>query len=339
MRVSDKTTARNYLTYLDNAKSNYAKTNDRIASGNRFKRISEDVSAGTRVLRVRTDLKKTEEYNETVKSINEELSVTENSLTYINEKLVQAHTKIVKALNDPSGASGREALANEISAIKKEIVQYANTKYNNKFVLGGSAAASAPFTVGTNGELLYNGKDVDKIIKTGDDYYYDDGSGSPELVPMDGDIYADIGLGIKMTGSDVQSDTAFKVSYSGLEILGFGTDGNGTSNNLYNLLSDIEASMRSGNTDTLGEMDTLLVQSTDRFGKFVTDIGTKTSFLDSVETRTNSSIDSYKKQINNLMGIDDAEEAMNQTLNDYVLKAVLQMGANILPVSLMDFLN
>ena len=33
----------------------------------------------------------------------------------------------------------------------------------------------------------------------------------------------DIGLGIDMTGSTVKSDTAMKISYSGLEILGFGT--------------------------------------------------------------------------------------------------------------------
>lgn len=338
MRISDKTTTRNYLTYLNQAKTNSAITNDRISSGNRFKRISDDVSAGTRVLRVRTDLNKTEEYYNTIKSINEELSVTENAITSINDKLVQSHKMILKALNDSTGKSGREALANEISAIKKEIMQYANTKYNNKFVLGGSAA-SAPFSEGTNGELLYNGMDVNNIIQTGGDYFYDDGSGTLQPVPMNGDIYADIGLGIKMTGSDVQSDTAFKVSYSGLEILGFGKDGNGTSKNLYNLLTDIENAMRSDDTESLGDLDTLLVESTDDFGKFVTDVGTKTNFLDTVEKRATTSIDSYKSQINNLMGIDDAEEAMNATMNDYVLKAVLQMGSNILPLSLMDFLD
>lgn len=336
MRVSDKTTNRNFLNYIDNAKTNYAKTNERIASGKRFSRISEDVSAGTRVLRVRGDLKKTEEYLDTVQSINEELAVTENALSYINEKLVQAHTRTIKALSDTSGDSGREAIANEISAIKQEILQYANTKYNNKFVLGGTAADAAPFTTGDDGRLLYNGIDVDSITQGTEGNYVD---GGDQPIPMDGGIYADIGLGIKMSGGDVQSDTAFKVSYSGLEILGFGQGADGGSQNLYNILSEIEGAMRSNNTDYLGKLDNILVAGTDEFGKFVTDIGTKTNFLDSIETRAESSIDSYKTQINNLMGIDDAEEAMNQTLNDYVLKAVLQMGSTILPLSLMDFLN
>lgn len=338
MRVSDKTTNRNFLNFVNNAKTNYAKTNERVASGKRFSRISEDVSAGTRVLRVRGDLKKTEEHLNTVKSINEELSVTENALSFINEKLVQAHTRTIKALNDPSGASGRGALANEISAIKKEILQYANTRYNNKFVLGGSAAASAPFTINGDGKLLYNGIDVDAIEREADGSYFYKDADEKKQIPMDGDIYADIGLGIKMSDDGLQSDTAFKVSYSGLEILGFG-ETDGESQNLYNILSEIENAMRSDELDSLGKLDTMLVEATDKFGKFITDIGTKTNFLDSIETRAKSSIDSYKTQVNNLMGIDDAEEAMNQTLNDYVLKAVLQMGSSILPLSLMDFLR
>ena len=172
-----------------------------------------------------------------------------------------------------------------------------------------------------------------------DGYYYEDGSGTNQSIPMDGDIYADIGLGIKMTGSDIVSDTAFKISYSGLEILGFGTDSDGNANNFYNMLTSIETAMRDNDTDALGNYDDMLVDATDEFSKFVTDIGAKTSFLDSVEKRLTSRIDSYESQISNLMGIDDAEEAMNQSMNDYVLKAVLQMGANILPVSLMDFLD
>ena len=47
MRVADKTTQRNYLKYLNNARTDYAETNMKIASGNRFTKLSDDVSAGT----------------------------------------------------------------------------------------------------------------------------------------------------------------------------------------------------------------------------------------------------------------------------------------------------
>ena len=342
MRVADSTTQRNYLSYLDQAKNNYATTNARIYSGERFSTISDDVSAGTRVLRVRADKSKAEEYQNTVKAVNEQLSVTENGITSINTILQTVHTKIVKAESDTTGDSGRATIAEEIKNLQSEVLQYLNTKYNNSYVLGGSASVSAPFTVDDNsGALKYNGVLVSEISYDAAAKQYKDGSG--KVIPMESDVYADVGLGLKMTGSDVQSDTAFKISYSGLEVAGVAKDGTvtgGTSNNIYDLLTKIRESMTSSDYGTtLGTLDTELTAKRDTFSTFITDVGTKTSYLDSLDESLDTKIDSYKSQINSLMGIDDAEEATNQTLNDYVLKAVLSMGSKILPVSLMDYLK
>lgn len=345
MRVADSTTQRNYLNYLDQAKTNYATTNARIASGDRFTTISDDVSAGTRVLRVRADKAKAETYQDTVEAVNDQLSVTENSITSINTVLQNVHTRILKAESDTTGDSGRSTIADEIKNLQSEVLQYLNTKYNNSYVLGGSASTAAPFTVDdTSGALKYNGIEVSKISydSTNKNYTYDD-NGTTKAVPMDSDVYADVGLGLKMSGSDVQSDTAFKVSYSGLEVVGISKDGtasSGASNNIYDLLTKIRTSMTGSDyKTTLGTLDTELTAKRDTFSKLITDVGTKTSYLDSLDDSLDTKIDSYTKQISNLMGIDDAEEATNQTLNDYVLKAVLSMGSKILPLSLMDYIS
>jgi hypothetical protein len=58
-----------------------------------------------------------------------------------------------------------------------------------------------------------------------------------------------------------------------------------------------------------------------------------------MEINLTATIDNYEEKIYNLMGTKDAEEATNQMMNDYVLKAVLQMGSKILPMSLMDFIS
>lgn len=339
MRVSDRMTARNYLKYLDHAKTNYAKTNERIASGNRFIRISDDVSAGTRVLRVRGDMTKSEEYYDNVKSINEQMSSTENAIMSINDILGVVHSKkIVRALDATAGESGRTAIANEIAAMKKEILQFANSKYNTQFVLGGSTAKTPPFSLDKDGKMLYNGIAVDDIQKDLNGYFYMDGT-DRKNIPMDDPIFADIGLGIRMQGSDLESDTAFQVSYSGLDILGFGKNADGTPQNVYNLLDDIEGFIRENDIDNLRKYDDQLLIGIDKFTANLTDIGAKTNFLDTVQHRIEKDIDSYKTQLNTLMGINDAEEAMNQTMNDFVLKAVLQMGSNILPMSLLDYLR
>ncbi len=349
MRVADRTTSRNFLKYLDTAKTNYAQTNERVASGNRFTRISDDVSAGTRALRIRGDLAKAEEHYNNVKAINEELVSTENAMTSISEIIGKIHSqKVVKALNDPTGDTGRDSLANEVKAMKEEILQFANSKYYNRYVLGGSNASTAPFTVDTDtGKLLYNKVDVDSIQKDDDGYFNMKDVVDPDTgtitsvrtaIPMDGDIYVDIGLGIKMNEHKMIDNTAFRVSYSGLEILSFG-EKDGVSNNIYNIIDGIERAIRSGDMETLKTLDTRLVSQTQKFTANLTDIGANTNFLTTIQTRLEDEIDGYQNQVKNVMGIDDAEEATRQTMNDYVLKAVLSMGANIIPATLMDYLR
>lgn len=360
MRVADSTTVRNYLNYLDQSKTNYATTNLRIASGDRFTAISDDVSAGTRVLRVRADKNKAEEYYSTVKSVDDQLSVTENAVSSINTTLATVHTKILKAETATTGDSGRATISKEIDNLKSEVLSYLNTKYNNSYALGGSGSATAPFTVNSDGKLAYNGYEVANISYDTQNkkYVYMAGTSEQKDIPMDSDVYADIGLGLQMkttttgTGasaittatSDVQSDTAFKVSYSGLEVIGLPKDGTtaagtGKANNIYDLLTNISTTMQSNDITTLGTLDKQLTTMKDDFVDQLTDIGTKTSYLDSVKNSLETKIDSYTNQISNLMGIDDAKEATNQTLNDYVLKAVLSMGSKILPVSLMDYVK
>ncbi|PKM74475.1 MAG: hypothetical protein CVU91_01000 [Firmicutes bacterium HGW-Firmicutes-16] len=338
MRISDRQTARDYLKYLDKAKTNYAETNARIASGNRFTSISDDVSAATKALRVRVEKAKSEEYYGNVKAVNEQLSTTENALTSINGVLSGAHSKVLAAMNSTSGESGRAAIANEIGSVRDEILQFANTKYNDAFVLGGSSAGKAPFSTDSSGNLLYNGIDVNIIEKDSAGYYYMDGADRKEI-PMNGDTYVDIGLGITMSGSIVRSDTAMKTSYSGLEILGFGKDADGNPNNVFNMLTKLKDSIKNYDAETVGNYDDKLVSFTTNFRGYLTDIGAKTSFLDTIEKRVSTTIDTYQSQISRLVGVNDAEEATNQSMNDYVLKAVLSMGSKIIPTSLMDFLN
>lgn len=342
MRVADRTTSRNYLKYLNKAKYDIAQTTKRIASGNRFTAISEDVSAGTKVLRSRMDLYKAEKQLDNVQSINDELTTTEATLTTMNDILAEVHsTKLVKGMSESTGESGRVAIANEIKALKEQVLSLANTKYGKKFLFGGSNASfSAPFAANNAGELTYNGIKVDDIEQDTDgSFFYRDALDAKQPIPRDDDVYMDIGLGLRMQGTDTDGETAFKISYSGLQILGFGKDADGNSNNIYTVLNDIEAALRSGDMDKLGELDTQIVKLSDKFLGNITEIGAKTSYLDVMETRLTNETDAYKSRIDRLMGTDDAEEASTQTMNDYVLKAVLQMGANILPASLLDYLR
>ncbi len=336
MRVADRTSVRNYLKYFNKAQYNYAETNKRVASGKRFEKVSEDISAGSRVLRTRMAKYKTEKQRENAKEAGDELKVAENAMTAINDIMTNIHEyKVMKAKNEPTNNEGRQALAGEIKAMMDEVLKAANSQYGKKYSFGGTNAINPPFTVDkTTGKLLYNGVDMDTIYQDIDGKFY---SGSVE-VPMNEDIYYDLGQGMKMSGPEVNPDTAFKISYSGLDIMGWGVDG-GVSNNIYNVLSEIEKSIRVYDEANLAKYDEKLSNIMDSFRSNLTDIGAKTNYLENTIERFDLEIDGYTERIHDLMATNDAEEATNQMMNDYILKAVLQMGSRVLPLSLMDFLR
>lgn len=341
MRVADRSTVRNYLSYLNNARNDYAETTDRIATGKRFTQISDDVSAGARVLETRNNKYKVEKQKDNITSIREELDAAESNMNTINDILKRVSSElIVKALNGTNDQATLDVYANEVAALKEELLQLANSKYGDKFLFGGTNAVSSPFTVDeTTGRLKYNGVDVDSIQKDADGYFYEDATGARVEIPMDDDVYLDIGLGIKMAGTAVDPSTGYKISYSGLDIVGFGKDEDGNSNNLYNALNDIEKALRDGDREKLGELNNKLMDQKKEFMANLTDLGAKTQFLETMETRLTNTIDDYTQRINNLMGVVPGEEETTLMMNDYALKAVLQLGSKILPTSLMDYIT
>ncbi len=341
MRVADKTTQRNYLKYLNNARNDYAETNMKIASGNRFTKLSDDVSAGTRMLNSRIELFKSEKQLSNVQAINNELKAVEDSMMSMNDVLNEIiGTKLVKAVTETTGEAGRVTIASEIKSMKEELIQFANMKFATKYPFGGSTAKVAPFSFSDDGKLLYNGIDVNSVQQRADgSRYYLDANGVEQDIAMDNPLFIDIGLGVRVDGTSFNSVSGFEASFSGIQVLGFGTTDDGMPNNIINILTEIEDKLVNYDPEELKKLQGHLTDRVDVFRTNVTDIGAKTNFLDTMEERLTNQVDNYKFRIDELVGINDAEEATNQSMNDYILKAVIQMGSKILPVSLWDYLR
>lgn len=342
MRVADKTTQRNYIKYLNKARNDYAETNMKIASGNRFIELSKDVSAGTRMLNSRVELFKADKQLSNVQAINSEFKAVEDSMLSMNDVLNEIiGTKLIKASSETVGETGRVTIAAELKSMKEELIQFANLKFATKYPFGGSTAKVAPFSLSDDGKLLYNGVDVNSVQqRTDGTRFYVDENGVEQEITKDNPLYIDIGLGVRVDGTSFNSVSGFEASFSGLQILGFGTDDEtGYSNNIINLITDLEDALVNYDPERFHSLQDHLTARVDVFRTNITDMGAKTNFLDTMEERLQNQVDNYKFRIDELVGINDAEEATNQSMNDYILKAVIQMGSQILPVSLWDYLR
>lgn len=550
MRVTNRAATRNYLRYVNKGLSDQAKVQERVASGNRFEKVSDDVSSGIQAMKAKTEQYKMEKQIGNIEDINNVLVAAEDSMMTINEQLSNVHNRLLRAINDPN-TNNRNILALEIKALKEEILQMANSQYNGQFLFSASNNYEPPFSVDKEtGKIMYNGVGVpaDEIFRREDGTYYyktkeydengnpiqkvvpdtnadgsyrfeltsaggttvsvtglqptagtppyyqdakntnvqyvedpnnagsylkldsstrafdlnggamDDGvtghtpdavtqigtsniyqsnanpnvlyaldpggsgkyfalgtdafSTPPALgvdatdpdnikiqdgagtdiatvtlkagdaatndrvyevtangplkgtlyvedsnnpgtfhqvankkdingnlikenigayrdVPLNEKIYLDVGLGIRMTGSTVDPQTAFDVTYVGPDVMGFGIDEKtGISNNLYNLLTDIEKVVNEQPfaTDTARELGAHLLTRMDAFRENITDIGAKTQFLETMLDRLNKSRDNLEISIGNYTGTDYVEESRHQASASAVINALYQLG-------------
>lgn len=352
MRVTNRMTSRNYLRTLNNNLSKLAETEERIGSHMKFQNLSDNVIDGARAMRIGQQLDKTERHLQNVSNVRGELEYAENVLNDVEDILVEVHTKVIKALEQSKdqdenvGKTAREAVAAEISNLKGQVLQYCNGKFSDKYVFSGTQNYTAPFTLNQSGKVLFNGIPVDSIYEKDGSFCYEtveNGVTTEKIVPQSEEMYIDVGLGIKMTAGNLDPATTFQVSFSGLDILGFGTtpgkDGTAMQNNVFSLLDQMETALRNADTELAGELNDHLSQRRNEVYANATDMGNRTNFLDRTESRLTDEKNTLEKMCSSLMAIDEGEEAINLSTHKRILQATLSYGSQIIPMSLIDFIR
>lgn len=345
MRVAQRMVTRNYMNSLNTSMSKRAETFERQTSGLKFTKLSQNVSDGMRAMRVQEERQRCQHQLETVESIQLEFNSVDSNMESIDDILQSVQEQVLKAMSDSYGDVSREVLSQQIGSIKGQIIQFANAQFGGKFLFSGTNNAEAPFQVDdVTGKLQFNGINVDEITKTGGKYYYFDGVSNVE-VPDSGDIYMDIGLGLNMNNATPDPRSAFKVSFSGLELLGFGASvagekyGTPVESNVYGVLEQLEKAVADGDKHAMDDLHKQLVSLNDKMRMQRTELGSRMNFLDRTEERLTNDIDNLSEMESNLITADPAEEAINMKMAEYVWLATLQLGAQILPQSLLDFIR
>lgn len=358
MRITQNMITRNYLNGINFSQSNIAKANQRITSSRRYTRISENLADGSRALKVRKQLAVIRQQKADARDAQGLIASVEGNLQSINSVLQTAREKALRGENDPM-MTVRTEVGKEIENLKDQILQFMNTQYAGKFVMGGANNRSAPYQI-KNGVLTFNDIPVDDIEMdpaTGKYQYDSDGLGTMKEIPYTKEIYIDLGMGLSFdAGGEVDPRSAFKVSFNGLDVLGYGKkeytleDGSTVDipNNIYNLMGDIVDMFKGEKEDGTpvaynAEVMSIMVEKleTERENMFlnITDLGNRDNFLERTVERLESDEQILTDTRSELEGVDDAAESIRLSMYQYSWLATLKMGAKLLPQSLMDYLN
>jgi flagellin-like hook-associated protein FlgL len=323
MRITQKNLTRAYLSGLNRNISQLSKSNERLTTGKRFNKVSENVTDAQKALKVRNQLKRNEQFITNIQSLQNEITAQETSAMQMNDILLNVKELIVKAGNETNDASDKEIIANEIDQLNKSLLQLINVKTSDRYTFAG-LNNNIPVIVDTSGTVLFNGVDVDTLLVSD---------------IKDDAVFVDIGLGMQFNASTVDKSSVVQLTTSAIQVLGYGINADGVPNNLISFLGNVVNDLRNNDTSKMTLYNKQLNQSTERLLVQITTIGSRFEYLEnSINRLENEKLDLTAKQ-NHLESIDYEEETITNKSYDMAYQISLQLGSKVLPLSIFDFMR
>lgn len=331
MRITNKMITNKYIRSINTLAYDLDKLNTQVASGRKFMKSSENTAAAVKAFQIRRDYDKGLGYLDNVDHAKSSLRNAESALMHMQELINTAGAKILQGVNGTQSSSERSVIATELKNIQEQLFQSLNSNVSNSYYFGGSNTDSRPFEIVT-GKLTYNGLPLD----------------NPAVDALKNDsLYLDIGLNVTFDGSgNIDRSTVFEYTIPGVKIVGSGTttiNGVDVSNNLYDLLGTLAAEFSKSDADfSSSTVNSLLGHFNDcssTIMKCITEVGAKTSYLDFITSRLETTNDDLEETQLSVEGADPAKTYIQFKTQQVAYQAALQMGTKIIQPSIFDFMS
>lgn len=187
MRISTAYQYDSYSRSISEAARKVEDAQTRAQSGKRIMRASDDPAGAANVVRLSAVKASLTQYRANAASAKGLLSVTESTLSSINDLTKQAYELAVRGANDTQTKETRATMATQIADLQQSLLNLGNTRDGvGGYIFAGQKTDTAPFTA-NKGKLDYNG---DSGIRTAevsaDQVLTTNTQGSPLLT----DLYA-----------------------------------------------------------------------------------------------------------------------------------------------------
>ncbi len=322
MRITNRMIGNNYMANLNSSLEDLTKLNEKVSSGRSYLKASEDPATALKAFQVRQNLSRISMYQDNISEAGDILTDVESAYSELNSILTDVSEQIIQGESDTSSEEDRSIIAQVLRNYQDEVFDIANAKSSDKYIFGGSEMNEAPFTLESD-ILYYHGTDVDS--NTG--------------IEEDDGVYYDIGMGLKTDGAGkVLESTALNISNPGSEVFGTGTDADGITNNIYNLLGEIAQQFEDNDLTNLDKYVSKLETISDDVLINYANVGQKTNFVEFLSNRLTTNEYNAETKQSSLEGIDEAEGIVDYNTQEAAYQAALAMGSKILQSSLLDYM-
>ena len=160
MRISNRMIVDRMLAHIAGTQQRLATVQERVASGRRINRPSDDPLGTSRVLAARSQIDRDLQYQRNIAIGTSDLAAAEAALDSVQGVLARATELAVQAANGSLNASDRAAIAIEVSQLIEQALSVGNTKHAGRYLFAGHLTTTTPFVpdiAGNPTTVTYNG--------------------------------------------------------------------------------------------------------------------------------------------------------------------------------------
>jgi flagellar hook-associated protein 3 FlgL len=153
MRISDLLVSNNYLYNLNNLKSKEAQLQYEIATGNKVNRPSDSPSGAAKILQYLNKISQTDGYSSNIQNSLSALNETSFAMENIQSEVVNVLTDITE-INNVENNDNLDSYADQIDLSLQAMLDAANSKYDGKYLFGGTDFGSVPYGFSADGSTV-----------------------------------------------------------------------------------------------------------------------------------------------------------------------------------------
>lgn len=165
MRITEGTIAGNYLYNLGQTRERIVKLQTQLASGKQVLKASDNPQSADTILRLTDSMNQRDQYVKNAIDAQGAADTTSATLGQFSDILMSVKELAVRA-SSTAFIGDRATFAEQADQMLSEMVDIANTKFNGKYVFGGTETMKAPYELAVDrSTVTKNPNGIDGIIK------------------------------------------------------------------------------------------------------------------------------------------------------------------------------
>lgn len=359
MRITTNATLFNYRYNLMNNTNLMNNAMTKVMTQRQFSTYATNPAAATRAFKIHSSLNAAQAQYANNQTVTSKFETAWSNIQGILDDLTDEMGKVpaLKGLNGTNALEDLDSQAQVLRGAAEAIVQSMNAKYDDDYIFAGSDNRNPPFDIDDDGFITYRGIQIDNPATLGNEYRGPDGQPVPnptggnytneEMLQKwaeDDPLYVDVGLGFALDNNgNVIESTAFDSSISGIDILGYDVDDNGNPKNLASIMLRLADVFENYDQNPDREKAEQLVDAFNTSQQAViekhAELDVQTGFLNTNGTQLDANFSALNEERVGLEMVDPADAITELMWAQTCYSAALQVGVNVIPQSLMDYLK